>query len=223
MSLIQPNDVSVLSFDRASAFELYSLFVGDPVRTAAALNVNPVDVVRVADEDGWNVKLASILTLKKSAKPGDTERAISSAISFVQAHRMRMFLDRTLTRLMGMSADELDALLMQETLITGKDGSVRVTKKLSTRPLADLASALEKCNSILQQCLHDTASDRAKRQDAQDPIAAAGEVHQMLAAAMSKVRESTTPRAILFDAQIEIAQTIVKAAPEVDDRHVEED
>ena len=223
MSLIQPNDVSVLCFDRAAAFELYSLFCGDPTRTAAALNVNPVDIVRVADEDGWNIKLASILTLKKSTKPGDTERAISSAVSFVQAHRMRMFLDRTLTRLMGMSADELDSLLMQETITTGRDGSVRVTKKLSTRPLADLASALEKCNSILQQCLHDTASDRAKRQDSQDPIAAAGEIHAQLAAAMAKVRESATPRAMLFDAQIEIAQTITKIMPEVNDSHVEED
>jgi hypothetical protein len=63
-----------VKFDIEQAFQLYATFCGDVERTAHALNVSPVDVLRTADEERWSERLKSILELKKSARPGDIVR-----------------------------------------------------------------------------------------------------------------------------------------------------
>src|SRR5688572_19577276 len=134
MSTPQP----FIAIDRENAFMLYATFTGDLVRTAASLGVRPMDVLRVAQEEEWDEKLKPILELAKSAKPGDIERAINRALNFVQSHRMRMIIERVIKRLTAMTPEELDEYLF--TSSTAKDGSE--ISKLSTRALADLASAL---------------------------------------------------------------------------------
>lgn len=67
---MNPIDTSDIDFDRAQVFLLYATFAGDIVRTAHAAGVRPVDVLRVADEEGWTAKLAPILELSKSQRPG---------------------------------------------------------------------------------------------------------------------------------------------------------
>jgi hypothetical protein len=118
------------------------------------------------------------------------------------AHRFRLFLERVLLRITGMGAEEFESyLLMSE----NKDGAFR---KLSTRALADLASAMEKAQALTYQALNDTAPERVKRKTAEDDSTAGGELHARIAKAMAEVKLSRSPRAALFDAQVSTAQAL---------------
>jgi hypothetical protein len=202
MPIPNPEDAQEVVFDREQAFLLYATFCGDLEKTAHALNVRPVEVLRMVDEEGWNERLKSIIELKKSGRPGDIERAINRALNFVMAHRFRLFLERVLLRITGMGAEEFESyLLMSE----NKDGAFR---KLSTRALADLASAMEKAQALTYQALNDTAPERVKRKTAEDDSTAGGELHARIAKAMAEVKLSRSPRAALFDAQVSTAQAL---------------
>lgn len=191
--------------DRENAFLLYATFCGDCVRTAHALNVQPDIVARAATTGGWNEKLGPILALKKSTKPGDVERAMNRALNFVQAHQMRMFVARVLKRLTGLNEADLDAYVFPSE--ADKDG---VVKKFSTRAIADLASAMEKCQAMSYQALNDTTSERVKRDEKVDETSA-GDMHARIAAAMAEVRSDNSPRAKLLDAQLEEAARLKEA------------
>jgi hypothetical protein len=195
---------SVAHIDRENAFLLYATFTGDLERTAHALNVRACDVLLMADEEKWNEKLKPILDLKKSTKPGDIERAINRALNFVQAHRMRMVIERVIKRLSGMNDAELEEYMFSEHAL-GKEGNRHMYKKLTTRALADLASAIEKCHAMSYAALNDSAPERGRRKDDSDPVAA-GDMHVKIAEAMQKAAESKTVRAQLFDAQVAIGQ-----------------
>lgn len=209
MSAVDPFKVSDdVTIDRQNAFLLYAAFTGDVERTAHALNVRAVDVLAMVEQERWNEKLRGILELKRSGKPGDVERAINRALNFVQAHRMRMFLERIMQRLTGMTHDEID-----EYLFTGKVSKTGdIEKKLSTRALADLASALEKCHAMTYLALTDTAQDRVKRNETQDASVSASDMHLRIAEAMQKAGASVDPRAQLFDAQLEIGAQTARTA-----------
>lgn len=197
-------------FNREDAFLVYASFCGDLSRTAHALNLAPCTVLKIADEDGWSKKLAPILELKQSSKPGDVERAMNRAISFVQAYRLKRFLDRIMHKLTSMDPDELNRYLFIETKL--KTGESRTT--LSMRPLADLATAFEKAHAMAYQALNDTASERVKRKDvnpnSDDSIS---DLHAKLAEAMAEVTSSKTPRAMLFDAQLHEAEQALRVRP----------
>src|SRR5690349_6300077 len=124
-----------IDFDRAQVFLLYATFCGDVERTALAAGLNAVDILRVADEEGWALKLEPILKLKRSTRPGDFERAMNRALNYVQAHRMRLFLERIVAKVTGMNEAEVQEYLFTDKTMA-KDGVLTVSKKLSTRPLA---------------------------------------------------------------------------------------
>lgn len=163
-------------------------------------------MLSVADEEGWAEKLRPIITLKNSTRPGDVERAINRALNFVQAHQFRLFIARTIRSLTSMTEEEFQYYLYPET--KSKDGVT--TSKLSTRALADLASAMEKAQSMSYLALNDTSSDRARRaEDANEGETSASDLHIKLAQAMSSAGLSETPRAKLLDAQIEVGKVVV--------------
>lgn len=195
-------DVAEESFSREQCFQIYALFAGDADRTAHAMGISPQDVHDVATEGKWDAKLAAIIALKKSASPGDLERAINRAMTFVQAHRMRLFLDRVLRRLSIMDAEELEEYLFQ-----GEETKLgRIPKKLSTRALADLATAMEKCSAMAAQALCDTVQDRSRRDEMDPDGDAAGSLHAQIAAAMAEVAADASPRVLLLDAQLAAAR-----------------
>lgn len=198
------NEQIDIRLDREQAFLLYATFCGDVEKTSHALNVRPVDVLKMADEEGWNNQLKNILEMKKSARPGDVERAVNRALNFVQSHRMRLFVERILHKLVSMGDSEVESYIFSDH--SSKDGVA--FKRLSTRAIADLASAMEKAQALSYQALNDTAQDRAKRKESGDDSDSGGELHAKIAAAMAKVRASSTPRAQLFDAQISVGQTL---------------
>lgn len=193
----------VAHIDRENAFLVYATFVGDLERTATALNIRSLDVVRMADEGHWMERMKPLLELSKSSKPGDVERVINRALNFVQAHRMRMVIERALNRLTGMSVDEFEDYIFTSQEYDGKKGTSRV-KRLSARALADLAAAIEKCHSMTYAALGDTAKERQQR-DEGSPETAANDMYLKIAAAATKVAADRSPRAQLFDAQLEIA------------------
>lgn len=218
----QPTPVNVLpaqpeqfvSFDRENAFLLYATFVGDCEKTAAALGIRPVDVLRAADEEGWAGKLGKIIELKKSSKPGDMERAINRALNYVQAYRMRAFLARVVQKVTGLSNEEMEDYIFTEAITTDKDGQSIKYKKLATRSLADLTTALEKCHALTYLALNDTVQDRTRRKEqvGGDDGAAMGDMHSKIAEAMASVGASNTPRAQLLDMQIQQAELIKEEA-----------
>lgn len=212
-----PIEQPLPEFDREQAFLLYATFCGDCERTAHCLGVKPVDVLRVADDEAWNVRLQGIISLKKSNRPGDIERALNRAQNFVQAFRMRVFIERVLDKLSKLSSSELDDYVFNES--ADKNGDK--TKKLTTRAIADLTSALEKCHALTYLALNDTVQDRTRRKEqasADDDSSAAGELNVQIANAMGKLKASTSPRALLFDAQLAVAAE--KAKPPADDAYV---
>lgn len=212
-----PAKLPYVELDRENAFMLYATFCGDVERTAHALNVRPLDVARIADEEGWAIKLSPIIALKKSSRPGDIERAINRAINFTQAHRLRLVLERLIAHWSKMSNDEL--LTIITSVKESKDGAKEFTT-VNTRPVADLAAALEKCHTLTYQALNDTSAERARRQTQEDTSNSATEMALQVEKAMEQVGESGGTRAMLFDAQLEIAQskTVVR-----DDTHEGED
>lgn len=195
-----------LSFDREQAFLLYAAFAGDLERTAHALNIRPEQVLAIVEEGNWNARLKPIIELRKSTRPGDFERGINRALNFIQAHKYRLFLERLIFRITNMTAQEFEDYFLQPEKMTA-DGKT-VAAKLSTRALADLASAMEKAHAMSYHALNDTAAERVKRKEDDDGMSAA-DLHVKLAKAMQEVGADKTIRAKLFDAQIATAQSLV--------------
>ena len=192
--------------NREHTFSLYAVFGGDAVRTAAALNLRVEDIEQAAEAGQWDKKLGAIITLRKSAAPLDIERAINRALTFVQGHRLRAQIDRVISRLEGMDAEQLDEyVLPSEITKTGQ-----VVQKISTRPLADLATAAEKAAAICAQALADTAADRGRRDEEKTDGQSAGQIHAAIAKAMSEIAADRTPAALLIEAQDVTAETLVE-------------
>lgn len=210
--------------DRKQAFLLYATLCGSVEQTAAALNVSPVMIQRVVDEENWREKIQPIIELRKSNRPGDVERSVNRALNFVQAHRMRLFIERLLQKLTGMSDAEIEEYIFSSEVPSkpGKPGAT--VAKLNTRPIADLVTAAEKAHALSYMALSDTAAERVKRQEVANDKGgdSASEIHAKIAAAMNEIAGSESPRALLFDAQLAEAQAVeqkVKVAKNKDDAY----
>src|SRR6267142_484118 len=169
--------------DKDNVFMLYATFCGDRERTAHAMNITSEEVLAMAEQGKWDQKLRGILELMKSGKAGDVERAMNRAVNYVQAHRLRSFLERVLQHIFSRPLEQIEEWMFAFQYIKGNPEPV---KKFSTRPLADLAAALEKCHSLTYLALGDSATERRGRSDTQDVDVSGGEIHARIAAAMSK-------------------------------------
>lgn len=195
-------DATEAVIDREQLFVLYATFCGDVERTAHAAGLRGADVLRVADDEGWLERLKPIIELKKSNRPGDIERAINRALNFSQAHRMRLIVERVLHKIAGFDDETLRDYMF--TKVQPKTGEAYA--KLDTRPLADLASAMEKAQAMSYQALSDTVQDRTRRKETAESESAAGDMMVKIADAMIKVQQSNSPRAQLVDAQLKLAE-----------------
>lgn len=198
---------SDFNIDRENAFLLYASFCGDVVKTAAALNIDAVLLLKTIDAEHWAEKLAPILNLTKSSKPGDVERGISRAINFCQAHKMRLFIERVIREISGWDTETLRENLLPESVT--KSGLA--SRKISTRWLADFMVCMDKCHHLVYASLNDSMSERVRRGDSDSPGPAI-DIHSAIARAMSCVGESKTPRAMLLDSQLEVAADLAKQA-----------
>src|SRR5882724_5518455 len=126
-------DEPTTAIDRENCFLLFATFAGDIVRTSAASGVPAAAILKMCEEEGWHNKLAPILALKKSTKPGDLERGLNRALNYVQAHKMRLIVQRAIHRLTELTQAEFEEQIFAET--TDKAGNK--STKLTTRGLAD--------------------------------------------------------------------------------------
>lgn len=199
--------------DAEQVFMLYASFCGDVQRTAYASGVTVGDVIKLATEGSWTAKLNGLIELKKTERAGDVERGISRAMNFIQAHRYRMFLERVLRKLVELKDDKLVSYLVAERL--DKEGGV-AHATLSTKPLADLATAMEKVHWMTYIALSDTVQDRARRKESQDNSEEIAEcdIHARIAKALTEMRVRS-PAGELADAQEDHARYIMagKASP----------
>jgi hypothetical protein len=189
-------------FDVERAFQLYAQFSGDVTRTATALNVSAVAVLRAADRLKWATKLEAIFELKKSGKAADVERSISRTMAFVQAHRFRVVIERVLTKFYEMSDEALFEACFTEKTTTKKDGSVETTKSVNCKPFSDLGAAMEKVHQMCYSALADTVTERAARKDKPDDTVSATQLHSVIAAAMA-CGDTSSPAAQLLQEQID--------------------
>jgi len=162
----------------------YVALVGDVEKTAAALELDPEIVQKLADAEGWSVKIQRITLMAKSGRPGDFERAQNRALCFVQGHRVRSLIDRVITRFSGMTDEEICA----EITAQGKNG----VRHVSARFFTDLAAAAEKAHSMTYAALGDTATDRAQRDTEPDEMNASA-LHAAVIASLNSPGNSTKP------------------------------
>lgn len=213
-------DTKDTSINVESAFLLWCANNFDVAATAHVLGISAIALQRCVDDEGWIARVAPIVEKIKSQKPGDFEKSVNRSIAFVQGHRFRMVCERVITEMTNWSTAELRENLMPENI--SKLGS---SKKISTRFLGDIASAIEKANAICFSALGDTASERCKRSDSVDsgPVL---DIHAKISACMSSVGESKTPRKLLLEAQLEQAEDLKRQAaipkPRPDDSFVDE-
>ena len=196
-----------IALDLDQVFMLYTAFCGDVARTAHSAGITCDEVQALADKHGWPQKIASIVTLTKGEKPGDVERAVNRAMNFVQAHRCRNFVEGMLRALVEQVriSGSLEILRTPRVNKKGEEiGSV-----YSTRPLADLTSAMEKVHWMTYQALNDSPQERAKRAEKPADASAQADIHARLSAALSKMR-AVSPVAQLQDAQEEMGAHLAK-------------
>jgi hypothetical protein len=147
--MAKPNKNSV---NVTQVFLTYTALVGDVAKTAAALDLDPDFVRKLAHEEGWQSKLERICLIGKGGKPGDWERAANRALCYVQAHQTREVIGRVISRFQDMTDEEI----IEAIASVAKDG----TRHVSGRFFADLTAAMEKCHSMAYCALGDTAGER---------------------------------------------------------------
>lgn len=163
--------------DVSQIFLCYMSLVGDCVRTAAALDMDPTVVEALAEEEGWLEKVRRISVMSKSGKPGDYERAQNRALNYIQAHRMRMTVDALLRSFDGLTPEEIVERF--ETL--DKKGD----RHISARFLADLAAASEKIQALSYAALGDSVKERVERAETQDGDMTPDQLHAAVIAALN--------------------------------------
>ena len=184
------------TIDVSKVFLAYMTFVGDVERTAAALDMHPDTVRQLAEQEGWHGKIQRVNALTKSGQPGDYERGVNRALSFVQAHRIRLLLDRVLRRYEDLTDDELDARL--ETV--GRGG----TRAFSCRFMADFTAAMEKAQHLAYLALGDSLAEREMRGKPDDEVEATT-IHAAVIAALNN------PRALGLDDKL-LSQVVEQEA-----------
>jgi hypothetical protein len=197
-------------FDREQAFLLYASFSGDVTRTAHALGTSAEVILKIAEESEWQSRLAAVLKLRSCGRPGDVERAINRATNFAQAHRARLFLERLITKIYRLTDSELEAYCFVTETHKRKDKATgeideSVEHHISTRPFADLASAMEKIHNLTYAALMDTTAERKARaeREASEDQTPTKDIHAAISAAVAAAQGDGGPRAQLFEGQLE--------------------
>jgi hypothetical protein len=179
--------------DCAQIFLMFMATVGDVERVALALEIDPAFVGWLAEQEGWADKIRRVSVMSKGGKPGDWERAQNRCLNFVQAHRVRMLIDRLILHLFKMTPEELATKMSS----MQKNGSLN----LSGRFFADIMSALDKVHVLSYYALGDSVGERLERTREEGQDRSVADIHAALIAALNNtemVSQSSTE--LLVDA-----------------------
>lgn len=189
--------------DCAQVFLVFMSLIGDEGRTATALDLEPAFVEWLAEQEGWKEKVRRISIMSKSEKPGDWERAQNRALNFVQAHRVRLLIDRLLQILTKDSDEDAESLLKRLSTM-GKDGHCNI----SARFFADLTSAMEKVQTLSYYALGDSVAERRDRSEQKGSEVSAAQIH----AALLQALNSPVSQGVSTQLLVEEASSAVLAA-----------
>lgn len=213
LEVAKQHKVEIPAIDRENAFLIFVNCRGDVERTARAIGIDAVHLLRIVEEERWDTRVKRVLDLQASRSPADMERGINRAINLVQAHRFRLCAERVLNRLTSMNDDDLFEMCITTEVKKLKSGEEVITTRFSTRPFADLASALEKAHQMTYEALNDTSPERRQRKketEGEEP-ATYQEIHAAIAGQMMEAPANTT-RAKVFDIRLaEADEAAVKA------------
>lgn len=189
--------------DVSQVFLVFMSLVGDVARTAAALDLDPDFVDKLATDEGWKTKIQRVCMMSKGDKPGDYERGVNRALCFVQAHRLRVLIDQMLRSFDGLTPEQVADKLSHK----DKTGNFHI----SSRFFADLGAAMEKAHAMSYHALGDTITERKERDALEGAEASASILHASLIAALN---ESGMPpvRDELTQGQDQIVKDVVAQA-----------
>lgn len=208
--------------NREQALLLYCTNNCDIAKTAFALGIDAVSLTKVVDSEKWDERLGAIREKMKGETAGSVERGINRSLNFVMAHRFRILLERALQVMENWTDDELRAAMTSES--TSKAGVI--SYRVSTRWAGDFSSALEKMAAMSYAATNDSATERVRRRDEEGIGESKIDWHQRISDVMSGVAESKSPRHLLLDAQLEVADHIAQKAivikPPPDDTFVDD-
>jgi len=185
--------------DVAQIFLVFMATVGDTEKTALALELDPAFVQWLAIQEGWLEKVRRVSVMSKSGKPGDFERAQNRCLNFIQAHRVRMLLDRVLGELGKVTPEELCEKLQTYT----KSGQ----PVISARFFSDLTAALAKTHELSYHALGDSIGERMERaKDGHEH--SANDIHAALIAALNNpaLSQVSTQDIVLEASEAAVAQ-----------------
>lgn len=194
------------NIDVSRAFIVYVTLVGDVEKTAAALDLDPEVVRKLATDENWHDKVNRISLMSKSGKPGDFERSINRALNYGQAHRMRLVLDKVLERFDGMTPEQI----IDEVTARTANGACSI----SARFFSDLASALEKAQHLSYLALGDTAGERPDA-SADEGEFTANQMHQAVIQALNNPGMRGVPIKLLQEEQKQLCQNVPPVTPAV--------
>lgn len=179
--------------DVSQCWLVYMSLVGDVERTAAAMDLSPAVIEKLAKDEGWDEKIRRVSLLSKSGKPGDWERAQNRALCFVQAQRLRATIDTVIGKIFNMDANELVDFMSTAKLAVGTPKEPRLRVSISSRFLADLASAMEKVHHLSYTALGDTVTERASRATGPDGEVSGNDLHAAVVAALNNPNATFVP------------------------------
>jgi len=192
------NRLNKNNLDVTQVFLTYVALVGDIERTALALDIDPEQVRKLAESEGWQTKIERVCLMSRSGKPGDWERAQNRALCFVQAHQLRQLMDKMMQVFQDKTPEEIADLVSTH----DKNSNVHV----SARFFADLAAATEKAHQMSYAALGDTAGERKDRTGEDSEAMNATALHAAVIAALNnpavKQVEVVTEINQLQDAQV---------------------
>jgi len=198
--------------DVAQVFLVFMSLIGDEGKTATALDLEPAYVEWLAEQEGWKEKVRRISIMSKSEKPGDWERAQNRALNFVQAHRVRILIDKLL-HVLTKDTDEDPQTLLTRMSTTGKDGRCNI----SSRFFADLTSAMEKIHTLSYYALGDSVGERRDRMAEDGLDVSAAQIHAALLQALnSPVSHTLSTQQLVEEASSAVvAAQVERTTPEV--------
>lgn len=207
--------------DEGQIFMLFASFGGDIFKTGRACGVAPETVAELAEENHWLDRIRELIEVRKGDKGGDIERNVSRAMNFVQANRYRLFLERVIRKLDRMPDTDLwDQLTVYK---YDRHGNL-VSKALSLKLFADIATALEKVHWMTYQSLLDTQQDRAgRREKNKDDDTTEEDIHARIARTFAGMVDNSPAEQLKIAQVTQVADIIKDIKPPVNPQQLTQD
>lgn len=150
--------------DPGEAFALFALHNGNPDRVALILDVDPSEIRAMAKRWDWANKVTA--STGEAADSGAAQRELNRGVNFIQAHRLRSFVDLAIREL-----SDPEQLRAATTVVSNRGAERR-----DFRILRDIAEAARTAQELTYRALGDsmdtTRNDKVRPSDGSLALAA---------------------------------------------------